>query len=55
MHAVQTSAVIAAALSQLEYDLVLCEAEATDAQLSVMPALLSRAPGHPAACPVRAS
>src|SRR3712207_4880145 len=39
--AVQTSAVIAAALQQLEYDLVLCGAEATDAQLSVMPALIA--------------
>jgi electron transfer flavoprotein beta subunit len=45
--AVQTSAVIAAALSQLEYDLVLCGAEATDAQLSVMPALLSERLGIP--------
>jgi electron transfer flavoprotein beta subunit len=39
--AVATSAVIAAALGRLEYDLVLCGAEATDAQMSVMPALLS--------------
>jgi electron transfer flavoprotein beta subunit len=39
--AVQTSAVIAAALFQMEYDLVLCGAEATDAQLSVMPALIA--------------
>jgi electron transfer flavoprotein beta subunit len=39
--AVQTSAVIAAALGTLEYDLVICGAEATDAQLSVMPALLA--------------
>jgi electron transfer flavoprotein beta subunit len=46
--AVQTSAVIAAALGQLEYDLVLCGAEATDAQLSVMPALLSERLGIPA-------
>ena len=45
--AVQTSAVIAAALSQLEYDLVLCGAEATDAQLSVMPALLAERLGLP--------
>ena len=43
----QTSTVIAAALSQLEYDLVLCGAEATDAQLSVMPALLSERLGIP--------
>ena len=39
--AVQTSAVIAAALGTLVYDLVICGAEATDAQLSVMPALLA--------------
>jgi len=45
--AVQTSAVIAAALQQLEYDLVLCGAEATDAQLSVMPALLAERLGIP--------
>ena len=45
--AVQTSAVIAAALGQLEYDLVLCGAEATDAQLSVMPALLAERLGIP--------
>ena len=45
--AVQTSAVIAAALSQLEYDLVLCGAESTDGQVSVMPALLSERLGIP--------
>jgi electron transfer flavoprotein beta subunit len=45
--AVQTSAVIAAALGQLEFDLVLCGAEATDAQLSVMPALLAERLGIP--------
>jgi electron transfer flavoprotein beta subunit len=45
--AVATSAVIAAALGQLEYDLILCGAEATDAQLSVMPALLSERLGIP--------
>jgi electron transfer flavoprotein beta subunit len=45
--AVQTSAVIAATLQQLEYDLVLCGAEATDAQLSVMPALLAERLGIP--------
>jgi electron transfer flavoprotein beta subunit len=45
--AVQTSAVLAAALGQLEYDLVLCGAEATDAQMSVMPALLSERLGIP--------
>jgi len=39
--ALQTSAVLAAALGQLEYDLILCGAEATDSQMSVMPALLA--------------
>jgi electron transfer flavoprotein beta subunit len=43
----QTSAVIAAALSKLEYDLVLCGAESTDGQVSVMPALLSERLGIP--------
>ncbi|MGY5882931.1 electron transfer flavoprotein subunit beta/FixA family protein [Modestobacter lacusdianchii] len=43
----QTSAIIAAALSQLEYDLVLCGAESTDGQVSVMPALLSERLGIP--------
>ncbi|RBY86373.1 electron transfer flavoprotein subunit beta/FixA family protein [Blastococcus sp. TF02A-30] len=45
--AVQTSAVLAAALQQLEYDLVLCGAEATDSQMSVMPALLAERLGLP--------
>ena len=45
--AVATSAVLAAALSQLEYDLVLCGAESTDGQVSVMPALLSERLGIP--------
>jgi electron transfer flavoprotein beta subunit len=45
--ALQTSAVLAAALQQLEYDLVLCGAEATDSQMSVMPALLSERLGLP--------
>ena len=45
--AVQTSAVLAAALGQLEYDLILCGAEATDAQLQVMPALLAERLGIP--------
>ena len=39
--AVATSAVLAAALGQLEFDLILCGAEATDSQMSVMPALLA--------------
>ena len=45
--AVQTSAVLAAALGQLEFDLILCGAEATDAQMSVMPALLAERLGIP--------
>src|SRR3954451_5437064 len=45
--AVQTSAVLAAALGTLEYDLVLCGAEATDSQMSVMPALLAERLGLP--------
>jgi electron transfer flavoprotein beta subunit len=45
--ALQISAVLAAALQQLEYDLVLCGAEATDSQMSVMPALLSERLGIP--------
>ncbi len=43
----QTSAIIAAALSRLDYDLVLCGAESTDGQVSVMPALLSERLGIP--------
>jgi electron transfer flavoprotein beta subunit len=45
--AVQISAVLAAALGQLEYDVVICGAEATDSQMSVMPALLSERLGLP--------
>ncbi|MGY2128907.1 electron transfer flavoprotein subunit beta/FixA family protein [Blastococcus sp. SYSU DS0617] len=45
--AVQISAVLAAALQQMEYDLVLCGAEATDSQMSVMPALLAERLGLP--------
>jgi electron transfer flavoprotein beta subunit len=45
--ALQTSAVLAAALQQLEYDLVICGAEATDSQMSVMPALLAERLGIP--------
>jgi electron transfer flavoprotein beta subunit len=45
--ALQISAVIAAALQQMEYDLVLCGAEATDSQMSVMPALLAERLGIP--------
>jgi electron transfer flavoprotein beta subunit len=43
----QTSAVIAAALSTLDFDLVLCGAESTDGQVSVMPALLAERMGLP--------
>ncbi|MGY1842199.1 electron transfer flavoprotein subunit beta/FixA family protein [Modestobacter sp. SYSU DS0875] len=43
----QTSAVLAAALSRLSYDLVLCGAASTDGQVSVMPALLSERLGIP--------
>jgi electron transfer flavoprotein beta subunit len=39
--------VIAAALQQMEYDLILSGAEATDSQMSVMPALLSERLGIP--------
>jgi electron transfer flavoprotein beta subunit len=45
--AVETSAVIAAALGQMEYDLIICGAEATDSQVAVMPALLSERLGIP--------
>ncbi|MGY1812034.1 electron transfer flavoprotein subunit beta/FixA family protein [Blastococcus sp. SYSU D00820] len=45
--ALATSAVLAAALQQLEYDLILCGAEATDSQMSVMPALLAERLGIP--------
>jgi electron transfer flavoprotein beta subunit len=45
--AVQTSAVLAAALQQLEYDLVLTGATSTDGQLGVMPALLAERLGIP--------
>src|SRR3954454_21031694 len=45
--ALQTSAVLAAALQQLEYDLVICGAEATDSQMSVMPALIAERLGIP--------
>jgi electron transfer flavoprotein beta subunit len=45
--ALQTSAVLAAALQQLDYDLILCGAESTDGQVSVMPALLAERLGIP--------
>jgi electron transfer flavoprotein beta subunit len=45
--ALQTSAVLAAALGQLEFDLVVTGAEATDSQMSVMAALLSERLGLP--------
>ena len=45
--AIQTSAVLAAALQQMEYDLVLMGATSTDGQMGVMPALLSERLGIP--------
>lgn len=39
--AVQTSAVLAAALNTLEWDLVLCGAESTDGRVQVMPHMLA--------------
>jgi electron transfer flavoprotein beta subunit len=45
--AIQTSAVLAAALQQMEYDLVLTGATSTDGQVAVMPALLSERLGIP--------
>jgi electron transfer flavoprotein beta subunit len=45
--AVQTSAVLAAALQQLEYDLILMGATSTDGQVAVMPALLAERLGIP--------
>jgi electron transfer flavoprotein beta subunit len=45
--ALQTSAVLAAALQQMEYDLIISGAEATDSQMSVMPALLAERLGIP--------
>src|SRR3712207_5558959 len=43
----QTSAVLAAALQQIPFDIVLGGAESTDGQLSVMPALLAERLGIP--------
>jgi len=45
--AIQTSAVLAAALGTLEWDLVLCGAESTDGQVAVMPAMLAERLGVP--------
>ncbi len=45
--AVQTTETLAAALGTLQYDLVVCGAESTDARLSVLPAMLSEALGLP--------
>ena len=45
--AIQTSGVLAAALQQMEYDLVLTGATSTDGQVAVMPALLSERLGIP--------
>ncbi|GAA3510740.1 electron transfer flavoprotein subunit beta/FixA family protein [Actinocatenispora rupis] len=46
--AVQTSAVLAAALGTLEWDLVLCGAEATDGRVQVIPHMLAERLGVPA-------
>ncbi len=46
--AVKTSLVLAAALRTLEWDLVIGEAESTDGQLAVLPAMLSQRLGVPA-------
>jgi electron transfer flavoprotein beta subunit len=45
--AIQTSAVLAAALGQLEYDLILTGATSTDGLMGVMPALLAERLGLP--------
>jgi electron transfer flavoprotein beta subunit len=45
--AIQTSAVLAAALQQMEYDLVLTGATSTDGQVAVMAALLAERLGIP--------
>ncbi|HEY3504954.1 MAG TPA: electron transfer flavoprotein subunit beta/FixA family protein [Actinocatenispora sp.] len=46
--AVQTSKVLAAALGTLEWDLVLCGAEATDGRVQVIPHMLAERLGVPA-------
>jgi electron transfer flavoprotein beta subunit len=45
--AIQTAEALAAALGKLEYDLVVCGSESTDARLSIMGALLSEKLGVP--------
>ncbi len=45
--AIQTSAILAAALQQMDYDLVLTGATSTDGQVAVMPALLAERLGLP--------
>ena len=45
--AIQTAETLAAALGTLEYDVVVCGSESTDARLSVMAALLSEKLGIP--------
>ena len=45
--AIQTAEALAAALGKLEYDLVVCGSESTDARLSIMAALLSEKLGVP--------
>ena len=45
--AIQTAEALAAALGKLDYDLVVCGSESTDARLSIMAALLSEKLGVP--------
>ena len=45
--AIQTAETLAAALGTLDYDLVVCGSESTDARLSIMAALLSETLGVP--------
>ena len=45
--AIQTSAILAAALQQMDYDLILTGATSTDGQVAVMPALLAERLGLP--------
>jgi electron transfer flavoprotein beta subunit len=45
--AIQTAEALAAALGKLEYDVVVCGSESTDARLSIMAALLSEKLGVP--------
>jgi electron transfer flavoprotein beta subunit len=45
--AITTAKVLAKTLDTLEYDVVIAGSEATDSRLSVVPALLAEATGHP--------